>query len=143
VDRNGGIEAADIDLLSQAVVQGSDDLRFDFDGDGLLTGRDRFAWVRDLVGTFFGDANLGGSVEFADFVTLADGFGSPGGWANGDFDGDGQVSFPDFVLLADSFGRTGAVPASAVPEPSAICLAALGLICAWRPLVRHIADRPK
>jgi plastocyanin len=54
----------------------------------------------------FGDANLDGLVNLADFNTLASNFGQSGRtWDSGDFNGDGNVNLNDFNLLAANFGR--------------------------------------
>ena len=67
------------------------------------------------------------TVGFSDFTLLANDFGSPGGWMNGDFDGDGAVRFPDFLILANNFGESTTAPTS-VPEPSALLLVLCGMI---------------
>ncbi|HZL35042.1 MAG TPA: dockerin type I domain-containing protein [Tepidisphaeraceae bacterium] len=58
--------------------------------------------------TRYGDANLDGQVNFADFVALSNHFGATvaSGWDAGDFNYDGTVSFADFVLLSNNFGAT-------------------------------------
>jgi hypothetical protein len=111
------LTAADIDLLT-AGIEGPDK-RFDLNGDGSVTADDRRVWVEKIKGTFFGDAELNGDVQFGDFVILAQNFAKSGGWGQGDFDGSGQVQFEDFVLLAQNFGKVSAQAASAVPEPTA------------------------
>ncbi len=123
-DGNGHLGAEDIDLLSQASL---DNAAFDLTGDGRVDEADRIFWVRDLAGTFFGDADLDKSVGFADFTLLANDFGAPGGWMNGDFDGDGAVRFSDFLILANNFGEPTMAPAS-VPEPSTLLLLLCGMI---------------
>jgi len=128
------LTAADIDLLT-AGIEGTDK-RFDLNGDGSVTADDRRLWVEEIKGTFFGDAQLNGDVQFGDFVILAQNFAKSGGWGQGDFDGSGQVQFEDFVLLAQNFGKVSAQAASAVPEPTAgLWLYALlgGLLWKRRP----------
>jgi hypothetical protein len=79
--------------------------------------------------TYFGDANLDGTVNAMDFNALATKFGVtntisavPAVWTNGDFNYDGTVNTDDFTLLAQDFGMT--YPSSSqglssvVPEPS-------------------------
>lgn len=112
---NGQLDGIDIDLLSVAV--GSDDLTFDLTADGAVTEADRAFWVETLKSTRFGDADLNGEVEFADFLTLSAAFGQAGGWAEGDFDGDREVGFGDFLLLSSNFGQSNP-QAISVPEPS-------------------------
>jgi hypothetical protein len=72
-------------------------------------------------------------VQFPDFVTLANNFGNPGQYTDGDFDKDGTVQFPDFVILANNFGQISG-GAAAVPEPSSLALglAAAALLMAHR-----------
>ncbi len=80
-----------------------------------------------LILTPPGDATNDGSVQFDDFVILAEYFGADGvDGEQGDFDGDGQVQFPDFVLLANNFGTTPS-SASTVPEPMPLLLLLLGV----------------
>jgi hypothetical protein len=124
-DDDGVLTAMDIDLLSGQV--GEPDLNYDLNGDGAVTNADRVFWVETLAGTFFGDANLNGSVEFDDFVSLSNGFGTLGGWGSGDFDGSGDVRFDDFVMLSANYGnaRGGALP-QPVPEPATATLATIG-----------------
>jgi autotransporter-associated beta strand protein len=86
--------------------------------------------------TRYGDANLDGLVNLADFNRLAAGFGSGTRWDQGDFDYNGIVNLADFNRLAANFGQSAAgtevTPedwanlASAIPEPSSLALAAVG-----------------
>ena len=78
----------------------------------------------------YGDADLSGTVNLADFNLLAGNFGLTGkNWSDGDFDYDGSVGLADFNLLAGNFGlaassRNGPTAqdwsalAAAVPEPA-------------------------
>lgn len=55
--------------------------------------------------TYFGDANLDGSVDAADFVLLSNNFGRSGAnWTQADFNYDGTTNAADFVLLSNNFG---------------------------------------
>ena len=53
-----------------------------------------------------GDANGDGVVNFSDYVTLNNHFGTTttGGASVGDFNGDGKVDFADYTLLSNNFG---------------------------------------
>ena len=85
--------------------------------------------------TRYGDANLDGQVNLADFNRLAAGFGTGTRWDQGDFDYNGLVNLADFNRLASNFGLSAAGPevtpddwarlGAAVPEPSALGLAAV------------------
>jgi len=110
------VDALDIDLLWSAVSNGSTDTQFDVSGDGTINAMDPEFLVVNVLNTNFGDADLNGHVEFADFLKLSANFGQVGGWADGDFDGNGTIAFADFLQLSGNFGKTPRV--AAVPEPS-------------------------
>jgi len=71
--------------------------------------------------TLLGDANLDGSVNFADLVALAQNYGGAGkSWDQGDFNYDGSVNFADLVALAQNYNKSlSSAPASAVNVASA------------------------
>lgn len=120
-DTNGALEAADIDLLADAIRNATMDLKYDVNGDGSVTEADHLFWVETLKGTYPGDANLNLEVEFSDFLALSRNFDMEGGWAQGNFDLDTEVLFGDFLDLSRNFGKGEAV-AAAVPEPHGISL---------------------
>jgi len=145
-DANGDLDSADIDSLQVTIREllevwpnnGKLDTaspleRFDLDEDGFVTEEDTSMWL-DVTGSTPGDTNLDGMVDFADFLTLSDGFGGSGNWSDGDFDGDGMLAFGDFLLLADNFGNEVAANAtngstvSSVPEAAGSLLAHFALI---------------
>ena len=82
----------------------------------------------------YGDVNLDGTVNTADFATLASHFGSAASsWSQGDFNYDGTVNALDFNMLATDFGSTLSASgspaiASLLPEPAGLVmtLAAVG-----------------
>ena len=83
-----------------------------------------------VAATYFGDANLDGTVNALDFNAVATNFGSGTAWNQGDFNYDGSVSTVDFMMLANNFGQTLSLPApvlgSLVPEPASLMLAVAG-----------------
>jgi hypothetical protein len=93
--------------------------------------------------TRYGDADLSGTVNLADFNRLAANFGTGTRWEQGDFDYNGTVNLQDFNRLAANFGLSAAGPtvtpqdwsalASAVPEPSAGAL----ILATAAPLLRR------
>jgi hypothetical protein len=106
---------------------------------------------------FLGDANDNGTVEFSDFVSLANNFGTNNtGWNGGDFNNDGITNFTDFVTLANNFGQSisgssftatpdqlAAMQAFAasptqIPEPTTLSLLALALPLLARRVPRKI-----
>jgi hypothetical protein len=132
-DLDGILSFKDVDLLSAQVAAASGDLAFDLNGDQLVSGLD----VNKLLasaGRINGDADFDGSVQFPDFVVLANNFTQTNKkWSEGDFDSNGEVQFPDFTILANNFGKSAA-QAVAVPEPASSVLAILGgwLMTCWR-----------
>ena len=95
-------------------------------------------WIDNVVLTqnmIPGDANLDGTVNFTDLLTLAQNYNlSPNAmWGQGDFNGDGSVNFSDLLILAQNYGSTGGTVAGAqaVPEPcegALVALAGLGML---------------
>lgn len=122
---DGVLTHEDIDMLSAEVRAETHSTRFDLTGDQQVDDLDRVTWVRELAGTFFGDADLDQEVAFPDFIALSTSYSAPGGWASGDFDGNGLVAFADFVTLANRFGSTSGAETAAVPEPSGFVLLTL------------------
>ena len=140
-DGDGEISASDIDTLFTAInTEGYDSCHYDLTGNGTVGHLD-MEQLRSIAETLPGDADLNGTVEFADFLILARSFGetSGGGWGNGDFDGDQSVTFGDFLLLSMQYGQSfesnqgsgeaplGATQVSGVPEPSTFFLMGLGV----------------
>lgn len=99
--------------------------------------------------TLTGDANLDGTVDFADLVQIAQHYGQTDGtWTTGDFNYDGTVNFADLVALAQNYGAglpaAAALPAgfendlsaafakTTVPEPSVLALVIFPLIARIR-----------
>ena len=65
-----------------------------------------------LKHTFYGDANLDGTVNIQDFNRLANNFGQADRrWSHGDFNFDAAVNLQDFSRLSASFGQSGLAPA--------------------------------
>ncbi|MCA9264509.1 MAG: lamin tail domain-containing protein [Planctomycetales bacterium] len=117
LDLNGQIESYDIDALNQMIQSELPIASFDLTGDTVVDADDRTAWVHDIALTQFGDANLDGRVDGADF-NLWDKhrFAGHTGWASGDFNGDGVTDAADFNLWnANKFTGT---PAQSVVSPN-------------------------
>ena len=104
-DFNGDLvfNAADIDLLSAAVLAGSHDVKYDMDGDSntdtLVDAADRLHLIQKIFVTGIGDADLDHDVDVNDLNKWkANRFTSPTGWAKGDFDGDVDSDVNDLNL---------------------------------------------
>jgi fibronectin-binding autotransporter adhesin len=98
--------------------------------------------------TYYGDANLDGTVDGSDYSRIDSGFLSQlTGWYNGDFNYDGVINGSDYTLIDNAYNTQGASlaaaiagptaqiaggsSASAVPEPAALSLlglSAMGLL---------------
>ncbi len=72
--------------------------------------------------TYYGDANLDGVVNGADYARIDAGFLSKGaltGWYNGDFNYDGKVDASDYTLIDNAFNLQGAPFATLTAELAA------------------------
>ena len=79
-----------------------------------------------------GDSDGDQDVDITDFNALAanfdpDGATAPHSWTAGNFNGDHSIDITDFNFLSSKFAPDG-YGTSAIPEPSAMLLALLGLI---------------
>ncbi len=71
--------------------------------------------------TYYGDANLDGKVDGADYALIDAGFLSKGaltGWFDGDFNYDGKVDASDYTLIDNAFNNQGAALTAAVADPA-------------------------
>lgn len=109
-----------LEEICSAVTSMTQDLRFDMNSDGEVSGDD-LTFFLDQLDTVAGDINLDGKVGFDDFLTLSGAFGqSSVGYGGGDLDCNGTVAFNDFLLLSGQFGFAATVDESeiaSVPEP--------------------------
>ncbi len=83
--------------------------------------------VLTVMYTLCGDANLDGVVNGADLNTVLSNYNKTGMyWSQGDFNYDGTVNGADLNMVLSNYNQSVSVGA-AVPEPSALWLAAAGL----------------
>jgi hypothetical protein len=135
-NRDGAVDATDIDIMSYGVTRGSTYEPFDLDQSGTVETADRTRMVTTLIGTWFGDANLDGLFDSADLVeALAageyeDDVPMNSGWATGDWNGDSEFTSEDLVVaLADGGYKQGPrLLAMAVSEPTSIMMLMAGWI---------------
>ena len=129
----------DINELQDAIKAGSNDARFDLNGDGAVNIQDQDQFLEDNK-IWPGDANLDGEFDSGDFVAAftqgeyedndpnnpATIMNSQ--WEDGDWNADREFDSSDFVAAFSAGGyEVGPRPAvAAVPEPSCAVLLALG-----------------
>jgi hypothetical protein len=94
--------------------------------------------------TYWGDANLTGKVDSADYALIDNGYLSHlTGWYNGDFNYDGVVNGSDYTLIDNAFNQQGAQlsteiasttaqiagssVSTSVPEPTGLALLGMGV----------------
>ena len=130
INGDGVCDAADIDAMSQKVI------------DGMATTVDRDALIEssspDGFNTYIGDSDLNGQFDEQDIVAafIAGQYlsGGAAGWADGDWDGNLSFDDQDFVAAFISGGYLqGPRAVAAVPEPSSLVLFLLGALAVIRP----------
>ena len=142
-NQDGQFDCLDLDALSEAIANSSEDPIFDMNGDGSVTREDitdeTSGWLAiggannpdSTGGAAFleGDANLDGAVDTSDFnIWNSNKFTSTDAWCSGDFSADGVVDASDFnVWNSNKFNNSGP---SVVPEPttSSLLLIALAFV---------------
>jgi hypothetical protein len=133
-NQNGQLDLPDIDDLTSQSAAGTNNPTYDLNADALVNTADVSFWIRDLRGSWVGDADLNGEFNSTDLVSvLAAGkyeSGTASVWSEGDFNGDGRTDSGDLVAaLADGGYEMGPRAAvAAVPEPATALGAALGLL---------------
>jgi len=105
--------------------------------------------------TYYGDADLSGTVDGSDYSRIDNGYLTHAtGWYNGDFNYDGYINGSDYTLIDNAYNTQGAqqnaelanptaelaVPTTSVPEPMSLSL--LG-ITALAMLGRHRKQLPE
>ncbi|MCA9172745.1 MAG: hypothetical protein KDB23_34030, partial [Planctomycetales bacterium] len=148
-NNDGLVDHEDIDSLTFAIREGLNKPLFDLNSDGDLDGTDRAVWVNEVRRTFFGDANLDGEFNSADFVLVfqageyEDGVPMNSVWRTGDWNGDGDFDSSDFVTAFQSggFEQGPRASTSAVPEPASFALTAI-LVCATSVVLRRPTRSP-
>ncbi len=79
--------------------------------DGITT----FATDLLVKYTYYGDANLNGSIDGGDYTLIDHGHGTLTGWQNGDFNYDGHIDGSDYSLIDNAFNLQGNVSFAALP----------------------------
>ena len=125
VNRDGWIDAEDIDALSQAVSDLQSGSAFDMNRDGVVDGADRSYWISQLQKTWIGDSNLDGEFNSTDLVAVfesgeyEDVIERNSSWSTGDWNGDREFDSSDLVAAfqEDGYERGPRATTQSVPEP--------------------------
>jgi autotransporter-associated beta strand protein len=101
---------------------------------------DNLADAVTVKSTLFGDADINGTVNGADLNAVLSNYNTTvtagrDGWQSGDFNHDGTVNGADLNTVLSNYNQSLSVT-SAVPEPSALLLAAAGLAGLWAYALR-------
>ncbi len=111
INADGVVDVRDIDLLSSVLRGETVELAADLTGDGIFDEADTEMMIHTVLGTEFGDANLDGRIDLADFFSLkAASEGSVPSWADGDVNSDGVVDLQDFYVMRNNFGFIATAP---------------------------------
>ena len=131
---DGVLDNKDIDDLTLQSASMSHPAAYDLNKDALVDSQDIVIWVKDLFGSWIGDADLNDEFNSGDLVTVL----SAGTyesdvdsvWSSGDFSGDGRTDSSDLVAaLSDGGYELGPRAAvAAVPEPTSVLLTVLGML---------------
>jgi hypothetical protein len=160
-NRDGTIDALDIDLLASAAHNDADNLLYDLNEDGAVTfavgqpdaenPSDSDVLIYDILDTRYGDADLNGQVFLSDLTKLAINYRQAGqfGWADGNFNGSQEagttanprVFLSDLTILATNwrFGVGSGAALESIPEPSGFVLALCSVFAALNRRVRFNA----
>jgi hypothetical protein len=152
LNNDGVCDDRDIDEMALAVITGSNDPRFDLNGDGAIDIADHRYIIRDLKRTWLGDSNLDGEFNSNDFVVIfqkgqyEDDLMRNSGWADGDWNGDQEFNTQDFVAAFQNGGyERGPLPASAnyssIPEPDGALMAVIACLSMIRLRPTRGSDR--
>ncbi|MCA9218188.1 MAG: lamin tail domain-containing protein, partial [Planctomycetales bacterium] len=102
VNNDGSVTADDIEVVCSA-ISNQDMMEFDYTRDGQLSFSDLEYFVRMVVGTSFGDANVDGVFNSSDLTLVfqagqyEDSVAGNSTWATGDWNCDGEFTTSDFV----------------------------------------------
>ena len=132
-DSDWTLTVDDVDQLMTAIRTGQSVPLHDLDINNRVDADDLRIWVKELKGSWFGDANLDGEFNSSDLVGVFE-VGVyeaelEATWDEGDWNADGLFNSGDLVVAFQDGGfEQGPQPAvAAVPEPSALCLVGVAL----------------
>ena len=115
----GGGDSFEVAILND-LAGSNDPTDFQIISDGVL------GW--EVLDFTPGDFDLNGEIDFTDFLTLANNFGTGNLYSQGDLNFSGRVDLGDFVAFRDIFLALPAGAPAAVPEPSTAVVLQIGLL---------------
>lgn len=107
---NNRLDADDMDILSRQTRISAANPNFDLNGDSAVSQADREFWLHDLARSWYGDANLDGIFDTADFLQVFaaaeynDQLPNNSSWATGDWNGDGDFGTGDLIVAFQDGG---------------------------------------
>ncbi|MCP4192858.1 MAG: tandem-95 repeat protein [Planctomycetaceae bacterium] len=120
LDGNGDVTIEDVNLLSEAIKGSSEDQTFDLSSDGKVDLDDLDILILEILGTYYGDANLDGQFDSSDLVSAfqageyEDSIANNSTWSEGDWNSDGDFTTADLVKSFQSGAYEQAAAARAV-----------------------------
>lgn len=129
-------DLADIDLLGNEIINGTDGPVFDLNNDSNVDLADQDEW-RSIAATengfaddyLEGDANLDGFVNANDLNIVGINWQrNTGPWSKGDFDASNSVDATDLNVVGINWQQSLPIPAQTVPEPNAFASICVGLL---------------
>jgi hypothetical protein len=109
VNADGAVDADDVQVVCSAIMTDGNPA-FDYTRDGVLTFADFEYFIRRVVGTTFGDANVDGTFNSTDLTLIfqtnqyEDSIPGNSTWATGDWNCDGEFTTRD-IVTAFMYGR--------------------------------------
>jgi len=135
-NNDGRTDGADLALLCTAVKQGSQDLRWDLDGNARVDLQDVRTMVRDILRSTPGDSNLDGIFDSRDLVQVfaaglyEDAIAGNANWDTGDWNCDGDFTSADLVeAFANGSYVSASGPAASSSDRTSLLAAAVD--AAW------------
>ena len=110
---DGVVDAEDIDRLMAEVRTAGNRGPFDLTLDGAVSQSDMDNLIHVVLGTEYGDMDLNGLVDQADYTLWYNNYGVGGGWARGDVNGDGLVDQLDYTIWYNNYGFAGGASSGA------------------------------
>jgi hypothetical protein len=136
VNRDGIVDARDIDTLTTAILEAETELVHDVNLDGQVDQADRDFWITQLQNTWFGDSNLDGVFNSSDLINVfaareyEDAIEHNSTWSSGDWDGNLEFESSDLIAAFQDGGYENGPRENShnVPEPTPFLFYSVTLI---------------